>query len=277
MNYRHAFHAGNFADVFKHAALCLLLDHLSGKDKPFAVIDTHAGPGRYDLEGEQALRTGEAAAGIGRLAASGPLDGPLRLYADAVRAFNPAGGVRIYPGSPLLARHLMRPSDRLVLAELHPEDGPVLKALFAGDDAVQVRLEDGYKMLKAQLPPRERRGLVLIDPPFEAEDEFLRATRAIKDGLARWATGVFVLWYPIKAMDQIERVLAEMTMVERPTLAAHFMLRPPQDPSRLNGAGLLIVNPPWRLAEGLSDLLAALTLRLGASGTPELRWLREAT
>ena len=205
MNYRHGYHAGNFADVLKHLALCELLRLLTAKDKKLFVLDTHAGAGGYDLGGELARRTGEAEAGIARLLAAPRAGMPAAVarYLAAVsaydRKFGPAGGaLRRYPGSPRLVRAACAPGDRFVACELHPQEALALRREFAGDRAVEVRQADGYKALKALLPPVERRGLMLIDPPFEAADEFERLLRALRQGVRRFATGCYAVWYPIK-------------------------------------------------------------------------------
>ena len=205
MNYRHGYHAGNFADVLKHTALCELLRLLTAKDKKLFVLDTHAGAGGYDLSGSQARRTGEAETGIVRLAGLPRAGMPAAVarYLAAVtaydRKFGPAGGqLRRYPGSPRLVRAALRPGDRFIACELHPEEALLLKREFAGDRAVEVRQADGYKALKALLPPVERRGLVLIDPPFEVPDEYEHLLRALRQGVRRFATGCYAIWYPIK-------------------------------------------------------------------------------
>ena len=210
MNYRHGYHAGNFADVLKHLALCELLRLLTAKDKKLFVLDTHAGAGGYDLAGGLASRTREAEAGIARLMAVPRAGMPRRRRAlsrgghrlrPQVRAGG--GGVRHYPGSPRLVRAALRPGDRFVACELHPQDALALKREFAGDRAVEVRQADGYHALKALLPPVERRGLVLIDPPFEAADEFDKLARALKQALRRFATGCYAIWYPIKDEEAV--------------------------------------------------------------------------
>lgn len=269
MNYRHAFHAGGFADVVKHALLAILIAHLRQKETPFCVLDTHAGAGRYDLAGDEARRTGEADEGIKRLAAAPGADGMAELapFLASLRALNPDWPtVRVYPGSPLVARAMLRPQDRLVAVELHPEEGRALKRLFASDRQVAVHLADGYTALKAHLPPKERRGLILIDPPFEQPDEFRQLTRALPEALHRFRTGVFAVWYPIKAPGPVERFRAEVAGLGRPALAAELYRFPPDDPERLNGTGLVVVNPPWKLEQALGRLLPFLGECLGARG-----------
>src|SRR5258708_23962886 len=201
MNYRHAYHAGNFADVVKHATLALLIERLKAKDTPFCVLDTHAGIGRYDLSSTEAQKTGEFRNGVLKLLDAGPkaLPGELDPYLSVVRALNKGRSeLRWYPGSPRLALDLLRPQDRLALLELHPEDARTLAALFAGDRRVSIHNADGYIGLKAFLPPKERRGLVLIDPPFERRDEFERLARGLRHAHRRWASGQYLLWDPVK-------------------------------------------------------------------------------
>ncbi len=274
MNYRHAFHAGNFADVVKHALLTLVLAHLKKKDAPFCVLDIHAGIGRYDLAGPEATKTGEYHEGIGRLLEAGPPPPLLADYLAAIAAINPGWpDLRFYPGSPRIARFLLRPQDRLALVELHPEDARTLKREFAGDRQVGVHLQDAYTALKALLPPKERRGLVLIDPPFEAKDEFHRIVKGAEEACRRWPTGIYGIWYPIKAQDPVERFLSEVANLGHPCLVAHLFRFPAETAERLNGSGLAILNPPWKLDEALAELLPGLAERLGATGGTEVRWL----
>jgi 23S rRNA (adenine2030-N6)-methyltransferase len=272
MNYRHAYHAGNFADVHKHAILTLLLAHLRRKETPFHVLDTHAGIGRYDLSGVEAGKTGEFAGGIGRLLA-GPDHPLLAAYLERVRAENPPGALRFYPGSPLLARSYLREEDRLTLNELHPEDAAALRALFKRDRQVTLREEDAYQALKACLPPKERRGLVLVDPPYEVTDEFQRIAKGLAEALKRWPTGIYALWYPIKSPAEVARFKDELVNFGKPCLTSELMLRMPDDETRLNGSGLALINPPWQLDEQLAALLPLLHEALGCRGETHLRWL----
>jgi 23S rRNA (adenine2030-N6)-methyltransferase len=266
VNYRHAYHAGNFADVVKHAALALMLEHLAAKDKPFAVLDTHAGIGRYDLAAIEAEKTGEYRDGILKV-----LERPhaaLARYLGVVAALNPGLVTpRIYPGSPELIARLTRPQDRVQLVELHPEDAAALAASYAGDGRIAVYGEDGYAALKALLPPQPRRGLVLIDPPFEVTDEFARLARGLRHAHRRFATGIYLLWYPIKARAPVAAFHGEIAQGDiRRVMIAELLLRPDDDPERLNGCGLVIVNPPWRFTETLADLLKWLRGRLAPQG-----------
>lgn len=277
MNYRHGYHAGNFADVLKHAALCELLRLLLAKDKKLFVLDTHAGAGGYDLGGEQAARTGEAGAGIARLAAApreGMPDAVVRYLAAVAaydRKFGPptrlgaTGGPRHYPGSPRLVRAALRPGDRFIACELHPGDALALKREFAGDRAVEVRQADGYQALKALLPPVERRGLILIDPPFEATDEFERLSRAVRHCLRRFATGCYAIWYPIKD----EEAVAEFTgAIAAPRLLT-MTLRSGETAGagKLAACGLAVINPPWRFEEAMADALPWIAAILGGEAS----------
>ena len=249
MNYRHIYHAGNFADVFKHIVLMLALEHLRLKDKPFFVLDTHAGIGLYDLKSEAAGKTKESDEGIGRLWEQTDAPEEVKRYLDLVRRFNKGKALRFYPGSPLIVREMLRTYDRFTGGELHPEDAPALRKNLGKDYRIKVEHEDGYRLIKSLLPPHERRGLVLIDPPFEVEDEFGRMKQALADGYKRWATGTYILWYPVKEMKQIETFHKALAGMDIPRIAAFdFMLRPPDDPERLNGCGVAVVNPPWTLA-----------------------------
>lgn len=275
MNYRHSYHAGSFADVFKHSILALIVEALKRKDAAFCVLDTHAGIGRYDLLGPDAGKTGEALAGVRRLEGRVP---PVEAgpYWGAVKSLNHGeGAIRWYPGSPRVVRHLLRPQDRLLLAELHPEDADALTAEFARDPQVQVRHLDGYAALRALLPPDERRGLVLIDPPFEDKGEFAAVLHGLKDAWRRWPSGTYAIWYPIKslqAVNDFHRAIAGLA--PGPTLAAQLLVHPATSDERLNGCGLVIVRPPWKLDEPLAHLLPFLhaVLRQSGGGT-DMKWL----
>jgi 23S rRNA (adenine2030-N6)-methyltransferase len=268
MNYRHGYHAGNFADVLKHTALCELLHLLLSKDKKLFVLDTHAGTGGYDLAGKLAERTGEAAAGIVRLTATPPIGRPAAVarYLAAVaaydRKFGPSGGgLRRYPGSPRLVRAVLRPGDRFIACELHAEDALALRREFAGDRPVEVRQEDGYKVLKAMLPPPERRGLVLIDPPFEATDEFERLSRAVRQGLRRFATGCYAIWYPIK--DEVAAAAFVATLEATKHLVMELRVPGEAGATRLTACGLAVINPPWRFEEAMAEALPWIASVLG--------------
>jgi 23S rRNA (adenine2030-N6)-methyltransferase len=262
MNYRHAYHAGSFADVLKHATLALVIEHLKLKPAPFRVIDTHAGIGVYDLASEAAQKTGEWREGIGRvMQATFPHDVAevLAPYLAVVRRLNADGGLARYPGSPLLARELMREGDRLVVNELHPEDQNELKRLFAHDPQVKVMALDAWTALKALLPPPERRGVMLIDPAFEQAGELDRLVQGLQEAVRRFATGTFLLWYPIKDAKTVtvfRRKIGDLGLPK--ATAIELMVREPDDETRLNGAGLIAVNAPYTLAANLEVLLPGL-------------------
>jgi 23S rRNA (adenine2030-N6)-methyltransferase len=262
MNYRHAFHAGNAGDCLKHALLVWLLRAMARKPAPFLMLDTHAGIGRYDLAGEDAGRTQEWRSGIARLLehddAEEDVAGPLDDYLGVVHQLG------LYPGSPALARVLLRPGDRLACCELHPADGMTLRHLFARDRQVQVHRRDGWEALGALLPPAERRALVLIDPPFEAPDEFDRLAAGLATAHGRFPTGIYAAWYPIKHRAPVRAFHDAMRASGiRDIVAAELFFREPTDPTQLNGSGMLLINPPYHFEEAAAPILAALLERLG--------------
>lgn len=263
MNYRHEFHAGNPADCVKHALLVPLVRAMKRKVAPLFVLDTHAGIGWYDLAGEAAERTGEWREGIGRLRAA--TDPALADYLGLV------GGGTGYPGSPMLVRRLLGDGDRLALCELHPADAVLLRRRFAGDRVVQVHHRDGYEALRALLPPAERRALVLVDPPYERVDEFAVLARALEAGMRRMKSGVFAAWYPVKHRAPVRAFFADLVgrgITDK--VACELLWRPALDPARLNGCGLLVINPPFGFVEAAGPVLAALRAGLAAEGEAEV-------
>lgn len=264
MNYRHSFHAGNFADVLKHAVLACVLDYLGRKDKPFTVIDTHAGAGLYDLTDEDSNRTLEYRDGIGRILYDGQAPACLAPYFQTIRAENEDGDLRFYPGSPVIARRLLRRFDHLMLCELHAPTRAALEEVFVADKRTRIFDLDGYLAVKSFLPPTPRRGLVLIDPPFERTDEFERLHAAIADMIGRWATGILIAWFPIKQRRAVTDFKAAVRALDLPpSLWVELSVRGEEDQTRFNGSGLLILNPPWTLRESLAALLPFLVARLG--------------
>jgi 23S rRNA (adenine2030-N6)-methyltransferase len=275
VNYRHSFHAGNFADVLKHIVLTRIVEYLKLKDKAFRVIDTHAGVGIYNLEGEQAARTGEWGGGIGRLVGISLPETVLHLaapYLDAVAAVNAGDDLRYYPGSPMIVRHLLRRQDRLTAIELHPEDAREIAVNFAGDHQVRVIELDGWLALGAHLPPKEKRGMVLIDPPFEQPGEFGRMIEGLRKAHRRWPGGIYALWYPIKdrpAVASFEQELRELGIAKILAIRLEIGSLEP----RLDGSGMIVVNPPYALEAELKMLLPALKEALAE--TPAAKWSLE--
>ncbi len=263
MNYRHAYHAGNFADVFKHAVFSRLIDYLKRKDQAFRVIDTHAGTGFYDLSSQEAAKTGEWIDGAGRLVAASlpePVQALLEPYLAIVRVHFKNGALVSYPGSPAIARELIRRQDRLSLCELHPKDHEALAARFAGDFQVRVMHLDGWLVPGAHLPPKEKRGLVLIDPPFEEQGEFDRLEEALARGVRRWPGGMLALWYPLKDEAAVGRFLSGLKEAGIGKLMrTELWVRGPGVGSGFRGSGLIIRNPPFTLAGELEIMLPALT------------------
>jgi 23S rRNA (adenine2030-N6)-methyltransferase len=262
MNYRHIYHAGNFADVLKHAVLARLVRYAQKKDKAFRVLDSHAGVGLYDLSSEEAQKTGEWRDGIGRLMEAelpAKVAEILEPYLSAVRELNPDGVVKLYPGSPKLARMLFRPQDRLSAMELHPEDFGRLSRLFEGDFQVRATELDGWLALGAHLPPKEKRGIILIDPPFEEEDEYSRLAQGLATAYRRFPGGTYCLWYPIKRGAPVRAFHEELQALDIPKmLCAELSVKSDRELTGLSGSGLVIVNPPFTLKDELHALLPAL-------------------
>ena len=277
MNYRHAFHAGNHADVLKHLVLSRLLALLAKKDAPYAYLDSHAGIGLYDLRGDQASRTGEWLEGIQRVWQADDVPALFDDYLGVIRALNPDGQLRYYPGSPEVARELSREQDRLQLNEKHPEDGQLLKANMKYDRRVAVHLGEGWHVPRALLPTAQKRAVLLIDPPFEQADELQRCAQAMKESIARMRQAVVAIWYPIKDQRQLKRFYQEAQKSGAPKLLrAELWVHPTDNPAGLNGSGLLIANPPWPLEDELRELLPYLAERLAQSqGGWRLDWLIE--
>jgi 23S rRNA (adenine2030-N6)-methyltransferase len=271
VNYRHAYHAGNFADVHKHLVLIALLEHLRKKPAPFFVLDTHAGRGEYDLRSAEAARGNEWQQGIGRLLAlPKPLAGTER-YMSLANAH-----AHRYPGSPSIVAALLRDGDRAVFVERHPEEANTLKKVLGRRKHVSVLIQDGYSAVPAHTPPKENRGLILVDPPFESDSEFSDAARALQNGLRRWPNGTYCLWYPIKPGNAQRRLHASLVAAGiKKMLVLELNVRPPDSPLGLNGSGLLLVNPPWQLDQQMNKLLPKLLAALAneSGSSTEIHWL----
>jgi len=283
LNYRHAFHAGSFADVFKHAALCRLLDYLRQKPAAFRVIDTHAGAGLYDLTSPEATRGGEWRDGILRLIEARLPDKVavlLKPYLDVIGALNEPGQLKVYPGSPALVRAWLRGEDRLIACELEPEAYAALADAMQRDTRIKTLAIDGWAALSAYVPPKERRGLVVTDPPFEQDSDFPRLAQALAVAHRKWAGGQYLLWYPIKGRTEPDALAKRLGRLGIPKiLRAELIVSPLSDPTRLNGSGLILVNPPWTLEGELKVLLPVLAGILGRDGNGRftLDWLAGET
>lgn len=280
MNYRHIYHAGNFADVLKHAILARLVRYMQNKDTAFRFLDTHAGIGLYDLSSEEAQKTGEWRDGIGRLLEAElvpQVADLLQPYLEAIRELNPEGDIRLYPGSPKLARMLFRPQDRLSAMELHPEDFHRLHRLFEGDHHARITELDGWLALGAHLPPKEKRGIVLVDPPFEEDGEYERLVSGLAKAWRRFPGGTYCLWYPIKKDAPIKQFHEALQALEIPKmLCAELTIKSDRGFTGLTGSGLIIVNPPFTLKDELHALLPALKDLLAQDRFASQRafWLR---
>jgi 23S rRNA (adenine2030-N6)-methyltransferase len=281
VNYRHAFHAGNHADVLKHVVLLALCDALGAKPAPCFALDTHAGRGLYALDADAAQRTGEATEGVVRLLGDPPGDPWIARYLEAVAACRAQHGDTAYPGSPWLLAHALRAQDRIACCELQPEEAAALKALFRTEPRVAVHRRDGYAAMKALLPPtvsgtRFARGLVLMDPPFESQlEEFDAALAALRDGLARWPHAAYALWYPIKQRRALQPFYrAAAALPAKSILLAELLVRADDSPLRMNGSGLLLLNPPYQFEAGLRRALPALASALTADAPSRVESLR---
>ena len=278
LSYRHSYHAGNFADVLKHSVQSLIIEALKQKPKAFVYQDTHSAAGRYHLKDSHGEKTGEYREGIARLWLRKDLPTLLEPYLQTVRQLNPNGELAYYPGSPKIARLLMGQEDKLELTELHPTDYKLLQQEFARDKKVRIQQMDGYQGLKAMLPPPQRRGLVLIDPPYEIKTEYQQAVQGIKQGYKRFATGIYALWYPVLTRSQVNNLCEDLAgQGIRKILRIESCVAGDTPGRGMTGSGMLVVNPPWKLYEQMQELLPWLTQELrqddGAHWT--LEWLVE--
>lgn len=263
MNYHHIFHSGNFADVFKHLILCLCLEKLQEKENPFFVIDTHSGLGKYDLTSDLANKTAEYKEGIIKIIQVDNIDPIFKKYLDIVKSFNRSnsGEIRTYPGSPQIIKNFLRENDKAIFSELHPKDYLSLKRNFAGNKKIKTLNQDGYLLLKSYLPPLIKRGLILIDPPFEKEngkeDDFLQIIKYLKEAYKRFATGIYLIWYPIvdeKSISKFHRQIAKHNFSK--TLISEIIIDPKTE--GFKGCGMIIINTPWQLNEKLNHTLPLL-------------------
>ncbi|EGQ8475705.1 23S rRNA (adenine(2030)-N(6))-methyltransferase RlmJ [Vibrio cholerae] len=275
LSYRHSFHAGNHADVLKHIVQSLILNSLQQKEKPFVYHDTHSGVGRYDLTHEWSEKTGEYKQGIARVWQQDNIPAELDSYLDAIRQLNQGETLRYYPGSPRVARAHLREQDRMVLTELHPSDYPLLEQEFHRDRQVSIYKEDGFARLKASLPPQERRGLVLIDPPYELAKEYRDVVRAIAQSYKRWATGIYAIWYPVVNRCDIDDMLEGLQGLEiRKILQIELGVAPDTNERGMTASGMIVINPPWTLESQMQTILPFLKLAIApATGHYKVEWV----
>ncbi|EKF9247715.1 23S rRNA (adenine(2030)-N(6))-methyltransferase RlmJ [Vibrio cholerae] len=275
LSYRHSFHAGNHADVLKHIVQSLILNSLQQKEKPFVYHDTHSGVGRYDLTHEWSEKTGEYKQGIARVWQQDHIPAELDGYLDAIRQLNQGETLRYYPGSPRVARAHLREQDRMVLTELHPSDYPLLEQEFHRDRQVSIYKEDGFARLKASLPPQERRGLVLIDPPYELAKEYRDVVRAIAQSYKRWATGIYAIWYPVVNRCDIDDMLEGLQGLEiRKILQIELGVAPDTNERGMTASGMIVINPPWTLESQMQTILPFLKQAIApATGHYKVEWV----
>lgn len=277
LSYRHSFHAGNHADVLKHIVLMLILENLKQKEKGFYYLDTHAGVGRYRLFGDEAEKTAEFREGIGRLWDRKDLPPEVQGYVDLMKKLNYGGKeLRYYAGSPLIAAQLLRTQDRALLTELHPADYPLLRNNFKQFENVTTKCDDGLQQLKATLPPKERRGLVLLDPPYELKEDYDLVVRAVEEGYKRFATGIYAVWYPVVLRRQTKRIVSGLENSSiRKILQIELAVRPDSDQRGMTASGMIVINPPWTLETQMKRILPYLTQVLVPEGTGswQVNWI----
>lgn len=275
LSYRHSFHAGNHADVLKHIVQSLILNSLQQKEKPFVYHDTHSGVGRYDLTHEWSEKTGEYKQGIARVWQQDNIPAELDSYLNAIRQLNQGETLRYYPGSPRVARAHLREQDRMVLTELHPSDYPLLEQEFHRDRQVSIYKEDGFARLKASLPPQERRGLVLIDPPYELAKEYRDVVQAIAQSYKRWATGIYAIWYPVVNRCDIDDMLEGLQGLGiRKILQIELGVSPDTNERGMTASGMIVVNPPWTLESQMQTILPFLKQAIApATGHYKVEWV----
>ncbi|MBC5852833.1 23S rRNA (adenine(2030)-N(6))-methyltransferase RlmJ [Vibrio metschnikovii] len=275
LSYRHSFHAGNHADVLKHIVQSLILNALQQKETPFVYHDTHSGVGRYDLTHEWSEKTGEYKQGIGRLWQQADTPVEIDSYLGAVKALNQGDELRYYPGSPRIAHAHLRAQDRMVLSELHPSDYPLLEQEFSRDRQVAIYKQDGFARLKASLPPKERRGLVLIDPPYELAKEYRDVVQAIAQSHKRWSTGIYAIWYPVVNRCDIEDMLDGLANLGiRKILQIELGVAPDTNQRGMTASGMIVINPPWKLESEMQTILPFLKQAIApATGHFKVEWV----
>lgn len=276
LSYRHSFHAGNHADVLKHTVQSLIIESLTEKEKAFLYLDTHSGAGRYQLTSAESEKTGEYLEGISRIWAASERPEILTSYLDIVEKLNPDGELRYYPGSPLLAKELLRSQDQLIMTELHPSDYPRLVEEFTRDRRAEVLKEDGFQQLKSKLPPTSRRGFVLIDPPYELKTDYEAVVSGIVEGYKRFATGIYAIWYPVVSRTQINNMVEALRETEiRKILQIELGVQPDSEERGMTASGMIVINPPWKLEAQMQDIMPWLyqTLVPENQGHTLIEWI----
>lgn len=269
LSYRHSFHAGNHADVVKHIVLMLIIESLQKKEKGFYYLDTHAGVGHYKLESFEANKTGEYLEGIARLWDRDDLPEEVAKYVKMIKKLNNnKSQLRYYAGSPLIAANMLRPQDRALLTELHPSDYPLLRKNFSDFKNVTTKRDNGFQQLKSTLPPKERRGLVLIDPPYELKEDYQLVVQALMEGYKRFATGTYAIWYPVVLRQQIKQMIRNLESTGiRNILQIELAVKPDADNRGMTASGMIVINPPWKLASQMKKILPYLNKVLTPEGT----------
>ncbi|AWX15740.1 23S rRNA (adenine(2030)-N(6))-methyltransferase RlmJ [Mergibacter septicus] len=276
LSYRHSFHAGNHADVLKHLVQILILQSLQQKEKGFLYLDTHSGAGHYSLVSKESEKTAEFQQGIARLWDQTELPEEIAFYVEQIKRINFTQKLTYYPGSPLIAANLLRPQDRAIFTELHPSDYPLLRKNFLHSSQIKVKREDGFHQLKAVLPPQERRGFILIDPPYELKEDYDLVVKAICEGYKRFATGIYAIWYPVVFRQQVKRLFKALEATGiRKILQIELAVKPDSDKHGMTASGMIVINPPWMLEAQMKKLLPYLTQTLVPEGTGKwsLEWI----
>jgi 23S rRNA (adenine2030-N6)-methyltransferase len=256
LSYRHSYHAGNHADVLKHIVLTLCINALKEKEKPFLYLDTHSGAGRYLLQSEHAEKTGEFLSGINLIWQQSEIPELLNTYLSVLKRYNPFDDLKYYLGSPLIAKQLLREQDKINLTELHPTDYPLLRQEFSKDKRTKVLREDGFAQLKSKLPPESRRGIILIDPSYEIKDDYQKIPKALFEAYKRFATGIYLIWYPVVSRTQTQKMISEIINSGIKRISQfEFAIKPDNNQKGMTASGMLVINPPWKLHEQMQTIM----------------------
>lgn len=268
LSYRHSYHAGNHADVLKHIVLTLCINSLKEKEKPFLYLDTHSGAGRYLLQSEHAEKTGEYLSGINLIWQQSETPELLNTYLSVLKRYNPFDNLKYYLGSPLIAKQLLREQDKINLTELHPTDYPLLRQEFSKDKRARVLREDGFSQLKSKLPPESRRGIVLIDPSYEIKDDYQKIPKALLEAYKRFATGIYLIWYPVVSRTQTQKMIDEIVNLGIKKISQfEFAIKPDNNQKGMTASGMIVINPPWKLQQQMQTIMPWLKNTLDTEKT----------